>query len=121
MRDSWAMMETRTESGLFDGTNEVLLFDGVAKNQVLITKIMVRNEDTLTQSPMVRIHNTDRVGEDDEYIPFIENLQLGSQETVVWDLIPYVIKPTQILEFELPEEPTTNQPIWMVSYVELYV
>jgi len=114
------MMETRTETGLFDGTNEVLLFDGVAKNQVLVTKIIVRNEDTADQYPKVRIHNRDREGEDDEYVPLIEGMQLSRKETVVWDLLPFVIKTTQVLEFELTSEPTTNQPIWMVSWVELY-
>jgi len=113
-------METRTETGLYDGANEVLLFDGVAKDQVLVTKIMVRNEDTVDQTPKVRIHNNDRIGEDDEYVPLLEGLTLSSGESVVWDLIPFVIKTTQVLEFELTTEPTTNQPIWMVSWVELY-
>ena len=72
-------------------------------------------------SPKVRIHNNDKIGEDDEYVPLIEGLSLSTGETVVWDLIPYVIKTTQVLEFELETAPTANQPIWMVSWVELYV
>ena len=115
------MITSRTEIGLFDGTNVVELFSGVARDQVMISKIVVRNEDTSALSPLVRIHNTNRVGEDDEYIPLIESLELSAGHTVVWDLFPVTIKPTQVLEFELPGDPTANQPIWSVAWVELFV
>jgi len=100
-------------TGLFDGTNEVILMEGVPSRSNFISKIIITNTDTANITPKIRIHNTLHTGEDNEYIQLMPEIELSVDERLVYEspITPYG---GQNLVIELGAEVTTSQPQYMM-------
>ena len=100
-------------TGLFDGTNEVILMEGLPSRSNYISKIIVTNTDTASITPKIRIHNTLKSGEDDEYIQLMPEIELSANERLVYEspISPYG---GQNLVIELSADVTTSQPQYMM-------
>ena len=100
-------------TGLFDGTNEVILMEGQPSRSNFISKIIITNTDTANITPKIRIHNVLKSGEDDEYIQLMPDIALSINERLVYEspITPYG---GQNLVIELSADVTTSQPQYMM-------
>ena len=111
--ESQALSYNKIVTGLFDGTNEVILMGGLPSRSNFIGKLIITNTDTASITPKVRIHNTLKSGEDDEYIQLMPEIELGANERAVYNspISPYG---GQNLVIELSADVTTSQPQYMM-------
>ena len=112
------MIRMHTESGIFDGTNTITVLEGQVGSAFTITQVMVSNEDSVAQSPLMRIRNVGREGEDDEYMHIVPQIEIASSHRMVWDDGPVTLRSGQHLEMELPADHTTTPPQWRVIWLE---
>ena len=100
-------------TGLFDGTNEVIIMEGRPARSNFISKIIITNTDTASITPKIRIHNTTKSGEDDEYIQLMPEIELAVNERLVYEspITPYG---GQNLVIELNANVTTSEPQYMM-------
>tara|TARA_R100000152_G_C6767203_1_gene192351 strand:+ start:962 stop:1336 length:375 start_codon:yes stop_codon:yes gene_type:complete len=100
-------------TGLFDGTNEVIIMEGRPARSNFISKIIITNTDTASITPKIRIHNTTKSGEDDEYIQLMPEIELAVNERLVYEspITPYG---GQNLVIELNASVTTSEPQYMM-------
>jgi len=103
----------RVETGLFDGTNMVVLIEGFGASAEYLSKIIITNTDTANITPKVRLHNTDKTGEDDEYIQMMPEITLAPNERFVYDS-PVFFLANQDLEIELSAAVATSEPQFMM-------
>ena len=111
--ESRTLAYNKIVTGLFDGTNEVILMEGLPSRSNYISKIIVTNTDTASITPKVRIHNTLKSGEDDEYIQLMPNITLAANERFVYESPVYFFA-NQNLEIELSASVTTTEPQYMM-------
>ena len=109
---------TRIIHKLFDDTNEVALLEGYAARTDYLSKLIITNTDTASISPKVRFYNTDKSGEDDEYIQLTPEITLGVNERYVYEA-PVFFGANQQLVAELGSAATTSQPqiMMVLTYV----
>jgi len=107
------MPTEKTETGLFDSTNEVVLASGSIIPGAKISKIIITNTDTANITPKIRIYNVNKSGEDDEYIQLMPEIELAPNERIVYGT-PIHLLGNQDLVVELSEDVTTSQPQYMV-------
>ncbi|QDP48628.1 MAG: hypothetical protein Unbinned97contig1000_13 [Prokaryotic dsDNA virus sp.] len=100
-------------TGLFDGTNEIVIMEGKPARSNFISKIIITNTDTASITPKIRIHNTTKSGEDDEYIQLMPEIELSVNERLVYEspITPYG---GQNLVIELDASVTTNEPQYLM-------
>jgi|6_EtaG_2_1085325.scaffolds.fasta_scaffold06560_4 hypothetical protein len=112
-QESAELAYSKIITGLFDGTNEVILMEGQPSRSNFISKIIITNTDTAKITPKIRIHNTLKSGEDDEYIQLMPEIELSSDERLVYEspITPYG---GQNLVIELNGDVTTSQPQYMM-------
>ncbi len=103
----------RVVSGLFDGTNTVVLVEGFGANGESLNKIVITNTDTANITPKVRLHNTDKTGEDDEYVQMMPEITLAPNERFVFES-PIFFFANQDLEIELSAAVATSEPQFMM-------
>ena len=84
----------------------------------IISKVVVRNDDSVSITPIVRIRTLGREGEDDEYVNLITDTALASGHSLVWDLVPLVLRPGQELELSLEAAHTTTPPQYIISWLQ---
>jgi|TARA_R100000808_G_C2151925_1_gene161130 hypothetical protein len=109
---------TRIIHKLFDDTNEVVLLEGYAARTDYLSKLIITNTDTASISPKVRFYNTNKSGEDDEYIQLTPEITLGVGERYVYES-PVFFGANQQLVAELGSAVTTSQPqiMMVITYV----
>jgi len=100
-------------TGLFDGTNEVILVEGGLSRTDYVSKIIITNTDTANITPKIRIHNTLKSGEDDEYVQLMPEIALAADERLVYEA-PVFAYGGQNLVIELNAEVTTSEPQYMM-------
>ena len=110
--------KTRTITFLFDDTNEVILIKGLTARNDYLAKLIVTNTDTADIAPKVRFYNTDKSGEDDEYIQLTPEITLAPNERYVYES-PTYFSSNQQLVAELGAVVTTSQP--QITMVMQYV
>tara|TARA_R110002020_G_scaffold15801_6_gene56406 strand:- start:3196 stop:3570 length:375 start_codon:yes stop_codon:yes gene_type:complete len=112
-QESRTLAYNKIVTGLFDGTNEVILMEGLPSRSNYISKIIITNTDTASITPKVRIHNTLKSGEDDEYVQLMPEVELSANERLVYEspISPYG---GQNLVIELSADVTTSQPQYMM-------
>lgn len=112
-QENQTLVYNKIVTGLFDGTNEVILMEGLPSRSNYISKIIVTNTDTASITPKIRIHNTLKSGEDDEYIQLMPEIELSANERLVYEspISPYG---GQNLVIELSADVTTSQPQYMM-------
>jgi len=112
-QESRTLAYNKIVTGLFDGTNEVILMEGLPSRSNYISKIIITNTDTASITPKVRILNTLKSGEDDEYIQLMPEIELSANERLVYEspISPYG---GQNLVIELNADVTTSQPQYMM-------
>ena len=103
----------RITTGIFDDTNEIVLIKGFAARLEYVSKFIITNTDTANVTPKLRIHNKDRIGEDDEYTQLIPEIELSPNERVVYES-PVFAYGNQDLVIELAASVTTTQPQYIM-------
>ena len=97
---------------------EIILVEGFAARVDYVSKIIITNTDTANITPKIRIHDNNRIGEDDEYIQLMPDIELAPNERLVYES-PLFALGNQDLVIELSANATTSQPqyIMVTSHV----
>jgi len=102
------------QAGIFDDTNPIVLMSGNASAVEFLVSLTIINTDTASIVPKVRLHNTDKSGEDDEYIQLLPEITLATNERVTLKKNQFFLA-NQDLEIELPSDATSQQPQFILE------
>jgi|TARA_Y100000296_G_scaffold86033_1_gene124422 hypothetical protein len=99
--------------GVFEGTEVLTIIEGFGAIPYHLEKLVIINKDTVAITPVIQVHNLDRVGDEDEYIDIIPQTEIAVNNRMVFESTIY-LGANQNLEISLSAEPTTTQPQYMM-------
>tara|TARA_R110000824_G_C15170162_1_gene672829 strand:- start:609 stop:983 length:375 start_codon:yes stop_codon:yes gene_type:complete len=99
--------------GVFEGTDVIVIVQGFGAISFYLQKLIIINTDTASVTPIVQIHNKDRIGDEDEYIDIIPQMSIGVNNRIIYDS-PVYLGAGQDLEISLSAVPATKQPQYMM-------
>lgn len=102
------------QSGLFDGTEPVVLISGFSAASEFLVSLTIINTDSVSIVPKIRLHNIDKTGEDDEYIQLVPEITLAINERLVLKKNVFFLA-NQDLEIELSSVSTTQEPQFIIE------
>lgn len=99
--------------GVFEGTDIIVIVEGFGAISFYLQKLIIINTDTASITPIIQIHNKDRIGDEDEYINIIPEISIGVNNRIIYDS-PVYLGAGQYLEISLSADPETTQPQYMM-------
>ena len=107
---------TEHSKGIFEGLDEITHVPAPARWVTVVTELRIINTDTESITPILRILDENRVGEDDEYIRIVPDIALATGEYMEYDGVVCTLGPGQSLVAELTGATTTNEPDWLAVW-----
>ena len=104
---------TNSHKGLFEGTEEIELVPAPISGLTIVTMLRVVNSDTVAATPKIRIQDTAKMNEDDEYLNIMNDIEVASSEYMQADGIVCVLQANQKLIGYLSATVTTSELQWM--------
>ena len=105
---------TDSYKGVFDGVNEIDLVPVPPSGKTVVTMVRVVNIDSESITPKIRVHDSTRVNEDDEYLYVSNDFAMEASEYMQIDGVVCVLGAGQKLVGSLDAAITTDNPQWMV-------
>tara|TARA_R110002012_G_scaffold166722_1_gene330097 strand:+ start:2672 stop:3019 length:348 start_codon:yes stop_codon:yes gene_type:complete len=109
---------TKHTKGLLDGTEEVVLVPAAGAGANIVTMFRLTNLDTSSITFSLRIHDENKLGEDDEYVNVIPDTTLATQEYITHHGVMVALSGSSKLVIELAAEVAANQPQYQMVFVE---
>jgi|TARA_Y100000034_G_C6754315_1_gene335526 hypothetical protein len=103
----------KTRTGIFENTDTITLVSGFGANLLTLQKFVVTNTDTANITPKIRLHNILNVGDDDEYIEIVPEIELSPGQRLEYTS-PLMFFANQNLEIELSTNVETKQPQYIM-------
>ncbi len=107
---------TEHNKGIFECLDEITLVPAPSRWVTVVTELRIINTDTVSITPVLRIHDDNKAGEDDEYIRIMPDVELATGEYMEYDGVVCTLGPGQRLVAELSTATTTNEPDWLTVW-----
>ncbi len=109
---------TKHTKGLLEDTEEIVLVPKSGAGANIVTMFRLSNLDTESITFSLRVHDENKLGEDDEYVKVIPDTTLAASEYITHYGPMIALSGSSKLVIELATAVTTNQPQYQVIYVE---
>ena len=107
---------TEHNKGILEGLDEITLVPAPGRWVTVVTELRIINTDTVSITPILRILDENKSGEDDEYIRIMPDVELATGEYMEYDGVVCTLGPWQSLVAEVSSSTTTNEPDWLTVW-----